>query len=386
MRIILYTGKGGVGKTSIAAASACKIAATGKKVLVMSTDAAHSLSDSFDIPLAKEPKQIAPNLSAMEIDTVYESEQVWKNMQDYMKRLLTMRAEAGIETEELLVFPGMEELFSLFKILDIYEENKYDVLIVDCAPTGETLSLLKYPEMLSNFMEKVLPIKRKGVKIVGPAVEKMMKIPMPEESFFDDLERVMDKMESLQNLMLNKEVLSLRIVTTPERIVIREAKRNFTCLHLYNYNVDAIVINRIYPQTALDGYFSKWIQMQQEGLKEIEESFSEVPKFYMELQDKELRTLPVLQQAAETLFADSKPEDILFCHEIFTFSKEGEAGQMKIYLPFADKEELDLGQNDTELLLGVKNERRSFPLPKSLQEKQITGAKFEEGYLTISFA
>ena len=393
MRIILYTGKGGVGKTSIAAVSACKLAKDGKKVLIMSTDAAHSLGDSFDVKLSREPQKVVdyPNagkVDAMEIDVVYESEQTWKNMQDYMKKMLTSRGEGGIEAEELLVFPGMEELFSLFKILDFYqsgEENTYDVIIVDCAPTGETLSLLKYPEMLSDFMEKILPMKRKGLKVAGPAVEKMMKIPMPDESFFDDLELVMKKMEDLQNLLLNKEVVSLRIVTTPEKIVIKEAKRNFTCLHLYNYNVDAIMVNRIYPQKAMEGYFSKWIEMQKEGIQEIEESFSEVPKFYLELQDKELRTLPVLEEIAEKLYGETDPVNVLFNHEIFHLTEEEDVSVLNIYLPFAEKDELDLRQTENELLIGVKNERRSYPLAKHLQDKSIKGAVFEDGYLKVKF-
>ena len=393
MRIILYTGKGGVGKTSIAAVSACKLAKDGKKVLIMSTDAAHSLGDSFDVKLSREPQKVVdyPNagkVDAMEIDVVYESEQTWKNMQDYMKKMLTSRGEGGIEAEELLVFPGMEELFSLFKILDFYqsgEENTYDVIIVDCAPTGETLSLLKYPEMLSDFMEKILPMKRKGLKVAGPAVEKMMKIPMPDESFFDDLELVMKKMEDLQNLLLNKEVVSLRIVTTPEKIVIKEAKRNFTCLHLYNYNVDAIMVNRIYPQKAMEGYFSKWIEMQKEGIQEIEESFSEVPKFYLELQDKELRTLPVLEEIAEKLYGETDPVNVLFNHEIFHLTEEEDVSVLNIYLPFAEKDELDLRQTENELLIGVKNERRSYSLAKRLQDKSIKGAVFEDGYLKVKF-
>ena len=399
MRIILYTGKGGVGKTSIAAASACKLAMDGKRVLIMSTDAAHSLGDSFDCKLGNEPKQVvaygngnaAGKVDAMEIDVVHESEETWKNMQDYMKRMLTSRSESGIEAEELLVFPGMEELFSLFKILDFYEtgeqkiDSGYDAIIVDCAPTGETLSLLKYPGMLSDFIEKVLPMKKKGLKIAGSAVEKIMKIPMPEESFFDDFELVMHKMEELQNLLLNKEVVSLRIVTTPEQIVIREAKRNFTCLHLYNYNVDAVMVNRIYPARAMKGYFSKWIEMQKEGLREIEESFSEVPKFYLELQEKELRTIPVLESIAQILYRDSNPYEVLFQHDIFTVTEEEDRSILKIYLPFADKAELDLRQTDTELLIGVKNERRTFPLAKHLQDKVIDNARFEDGYLSICF-
>lgn len=385
MRIILYTGKGGVGKTSIAAASALKMAEEGKKVLIMSTDAAHSLGDSFNESLSSDAKKIAGNLYALEIDAVLESERAWENMKDYMKRLLTMQGDGGIETEELLVFPGLEELFSLFRILYYYEEGSYDVLVVDCAPTGETLSLLKYPQMLSGFMEKILPIKKKSVKLAGPAIEKITKIPMPDESFFDDLERVMNKMEELQKLLLNKEIVSIRIVTTPEKIVIREAKRNFTCLNLYNYNVDAIIVNRIYPNSAMEGYFNKWIAMQEEGIQEIQESFSEIPKFYLELQEKELRTLPVLEEAADQLFSKKNPADVLFLQEAYRFLEEDGVSKMRIYLPFAEKAELDLRQSDGELLLGIKNERRRFPLPKHLIEKEIEKAEFAKGYLTVTF-
>jgi len=385
MRIILYTGKGGVGKSSMATVSAVQIAKTGKKVLVMSTDQAHSLGDSFDQKLSKEPQKISENLYAMEIDTVYESEKSWGNLKGYFKELLTVQGEGGIEVEELLVFPGMEELFSMFKILDIYEKDEYDVLIVDCAPTGETLSLLKYPEKLSGFMEKVLPIKRKGAKVAGPVVEKIMKIPMPEDNVFDDIEYVMHKMERLQSLMLNKEIVSLRIVTTPEQIVIREAKRNFTCLQLYNYNVDAVIVNRIYPDKAMEGYFSKWITMQQIGLKEIEESFFDIPRFYLELQKEEIRTLPVLERIAAKLFEDKDISKVLFCQEPFHIDYVKDSIIMKVFLPFAVKEELELSQNEDELILGVKNEVRRFPLPKDVKNKEISGAKFEEGYLNISF-
>lgn len=385
MRIILYTGKGGVGKTSMATTTACKIAKEGKKVLVMSTDQAHSLSDSFDIKLKKEPIKVADNLDAMEIDTVYETEKSWGNLKSYFRDLLTIQGNGGIEVEELLVFPGLEELFSMFKILDFYEEKKYDTLIVDCAPTGETLSLLKYPEKLSSFMEKILPIKRKGVKVAGPMVEKMMKIPMPKDNVFDDIEYVMDKMGRLQKLMLNKDIVSLRIVTTPEKIVIQEAKRNFTCLHLYNYNVDAILVNRIYPDMAMEGYFNKWIILQQEGLKDIRESFSEVPKFYVELQNEELRTLNVLERVGENIYGNNNPNDVLFKKEIYQIEKQEGSIKLTIYLPFSDKDEMELKQNENELLIGIRNEIRRYPLPLELQNKEIKGAKLEKGYLMIDF-
>ena len=384
MRIIIYTGKGGVGKTSMAAATACRIAESGKKVLVMSTDQAHSLGDSFDCKIGKELTQIEDNLYAMEIDSVYESEKSWGNIRGYFKELLTAKGGGnGIEVEELLVFPGLEELFSMFKILDEYESGKYDTIIVDCAPTGETLSLLKYPERLSGLIEKVLPFKRNGIKKFGPMVEKLAKIPMPEDNVFDDIEYLMDKMQRLQKLLLNRDIVSLRVVTTPEKIVISEAKRNFTCLYLYHYNVDAIIVNHIYPDKAMEGYFSKWIQLQEEGLNDIKESFSEVPKFYVELQKKELRTLETLTEIGREIYGDVDPDEVLFKKDIYILDKKNSC--LRIYLPFAEKDEMNLEQSGRELIVGVRNENRKFPVPEEFSEKEIEGAKFEDGYLIIRF-
>lgn len=311
MRIIIYTGKGGVGKTSMAAATACKIAGNGKKVLVMSTDQAHSLGDSFDRKIGREPTKLIDNLYAAEIDTVYESEKCWGNLKSYFKQLLTSRGGSGIEVEELLVFPGLEELFSMFKILDVYESGAYDTLIVDCAPTGETLSLLKYPQQFSDMLQKILPIKRAGVKVAGPVVEKMMKVPMPKDNVFDDMEFLMDKMQRLQELMLNPDIVSLRIVTTPEKIVISEAERNYACLHRYHYHVDAVIVNHIYPRAAMNGYFHKWELLQEEGLQRIAESFDETARFYVELQPQELRTLEGLQEIGNMIFKDCDPDGVL---------------------------------------------------------------------------
>lgn len=384
MRIIIYTGKGGVGKTSMAAMTACKIAKSGKNVLVMSTDQAHSLGDSFDMEIGREETKIAEHLYALEIDTVYESEKSWGNIKDYFKQLLTLKGGSGIEVEELLVFPGLEELFSMFKILEVYESGAYDTIIVDCAPTGETLSLLKYPERLSGFIEKVLPIKRIGVKTVGKVVESAMKIPMPKDNVFDDIEYLMDKMKRLQNLLLDKETVSLRVVTTPEKIVISEAKRSFTCLYLYHYNVDAVIVNHVYPEKAMEGYFNKWVQAQAQALQEIERSFSEVPKFYVELQTSELRTLKVLSDLGEQIFTECHPDEVLFMREIYEVNQA--ENYLRIYLPFADKDDLCLEQEQGELAVGVRNEKRRFPIPPEFVDREISGAKFEDGYLYIKFA
>lgn len=384
MRVILYTGKGGVGKTSVAAATACKLAGEGKRVIIMSTDQAHSLGDSFDVKLTSEPTVVTAHLDAMEIDVIKESEAAWGHLQKYLKEILTAKAASVIEVEELLVFPGLEELFSLFKILDIYERNNYDVLIVDCAPTGETMSLLKFPEMFGTLIDNIMPMERKAIKVVGPVVEKMTKIPMPKDDVFADVERLMEKLDRLQALMLNKEVVSLRIVTTPEKIVIKEAKRNFTCLHLYDYNVDAVIVNKVYPREALEGYFNKWVVLQEEGLLELQESFRDIPMFQLMLQKQELKTLPILKEVSQ-LYGKTDPAKVLYNKQIFKVYENGNNPRMEISLPFTDKSEMELGQKSGEIQISIKNEKRCFALPDNLKGLSILSAKLENDVLTIIF-
>lgn len=384
MRILLYTGKGGVGKTSIAAATALKLSEEGKRVLIMSTDQAHSLRDSFERPLCGTATSVAPGLDAIEVDVVKENEDAWGHLQGYLKELLTAKADGGVEAEELLEFPGLEELFSLFKILDIYEADRYDVLIVDCAPTGETLSLLKFPELFGSFLDTVLPFKRKAIKSLGPLVQKLTKIPMPKDLVFDDIEFLFEKLDRLEALMQNKEVLSVRIVTTPEKIVIKEAKRSFTCLHLYNYNVDALIVNKVYPTEALEGYFHQWVTLQEEGLHEIMESFADIPIFKLSFLPHELKSLPLLREAG-TLYGTKDPIAVFATPKIFELGNKDGALCLQIYLPFADKEEMELSQCGDELHIAVKNENRCFTIPDTLKGKEITSARMEQGVFTIRF-
>lgn len=384
MRIILYTGKGGVGKTSISAATAIKLSKEGQRVLVMSTDQAHSLGDAFELKLDSKPTPILPNLDAIEIDVVEESEKAWGNFKGFFKSLLTSRVEGGIEVEEMLVFPGLEELFALFKILDIYKENKYDVLIVDCAPTGETLALLKFPEMLGDLISNVLPMKRKAVKVARPIMKTLTNIPMPEDVVFDDFENLMVKLNALQTLMLDKTCVSIRIVTTPEKIVIEECKRNFTCLHLYDYNVDAIVINKVYPDEALEGYFSKWVTLQKEGLEDIKASFTGIPLFILNLQKHELKGISVLGTIG-SLYGTTDPGRILSQHPIYKLYKNENGHVMEVNLPFADKAEMDLSVVRGAVHLSIKNEMRKLTLPDYLWDKVVSSAKFESGVLKIQF-
>ena len=385
MRIILYTGKGGVGKTSIAAASAAKLASEGKRVLIISTDQAHSLSDSFDMKLQKEPTYIAEHLYGMELDVVEENEKTCGKVMKYIKQLTLLKQEDSIEVEELLVFPGLEELLALLKIKEIYDEGAYDVLIVDCAPTGETMSLLKFPNLFRWWMEKFFPMKKKGAKIAKPVVEKTIKIPMPDDDFFDEFEYLYQRVDQVQCLMQNKDIVSLRIVTTPEKIVIREAKRSFSYLHLYDYNVDAIVINKIFPQQSMKGYFSKWQQLQLEGVAQVEESFKGIPIFKQELRETELRGYQVLSEVGESLFGGVKADDILYKEKIYEVIKTAEGYTLNIKMPFVEKSELGLSQKADELTLSIKNEKRSLILPNKLLSKDIKGATYKEDHLEIYF-
>lgn len=385
MRIILYSGKGGVGKTSIAAATACHLAREGKKVLVMSTDQAHSLGDCLDVKLGPSPLPVADNLDAMEVDAVTECERVWGNLRDYIYRLMTSKNQETIESEELLVFPGFEELASLFKIKEIHDEGKYDVLIVDCAPTGETLSLLKFPEMFGRFVERIIPWKRKALNTVGQTVEKLTKIPMLSEKVLDDIELLTSKMDDLRELMWNKDVVSIRIVTTLEKIVMKETKRSFSYFHLYNYNVDAIIVNKVYPKEALDGYFHKWIVNQKEALEDLKDSFNEIPVFFLDLQKNELRTIVSLCEISKKLYGDTDPSGILFRRTIFSVMTVDGRDVFAISLPFFDLKDMELVQKGEEITLIINNERRQFTLPDKFRNKEIEKAKYEDGMLRLFF-
>jgi len=386
MRVILYTGKGGVGKTSIASATACKIAEEGKKVLIMSTDQAHSLGDSFDVKLSNEPIKVSENLYAMEIDSIIENERVWGNIKGYIEKLMMLKSDKTIETEELLVFPGFEELLSLIKIKEVYDEGVYDVLIVDCAPTGETMSLLKFPDLFKWWMEKFFPIKRKAAKFVKPVVEATVKIPLPDDKVFDDIDKLYQKIDELHKLMLNKDVVSIRIVTTPEKIVVKEAKRSFSYLHLFDYNVDGIFINRIFSKESLEGYFEKWANIQKNTIKDIEESFKGIPIFKLELMNHELRKYTHLKEAGDKLYGDFDPSNVLFKEKIFDVKSEDGNYILEIKMPFIDKNEIKLSQNEDEIIISIKNERRGFVLPTKLQSKEISSARYDDGKLNIYFS
>lgn len=385
MRILLYTGKGGVGKTSVAAATALRSAQCGRKTLVVSTDPAHSLGDSLDVKLSNEPMLICDNLWAQEIDTIHEVEKSWGKVQKYLTSLLTAKAVKDITTEELTVFPGMEDLLSLLRILQYYKEKTFDVIIIDCAPTGETLALLSFPELLRWWMEKLFPVKRKAVKLVKPIVEPLLGVPMPSDGVMSELENIYNQLDEMRQILSDREITSIRVVVNLEKMAIKEAQRSFTYLNIYDYNVDAIVINKVFPQQITDDYFRGWKEVQAKYKEMVLESFSPVPVYEAPLFEREVVGLEMLSRMAEATFGDGDPTNIQYSARTQQVVKEDNEYILSIYMPFAEKKELALNQKGEELIIRAGSVKRSITLPRTLLNLGIQAAKFEADTLKIRF-
>lgn len=388
MRILIYTGKGGVGKTSIAAATAVRLSKAGKKTLVMSTDQAHSLGDSLCMGLGAEPIEVFPGLDAMEIDPSRESRRAWGTLQDYLRQLISQKANGGIEADEVLLFPGLEELCSLIRILDVYEEGKYDAVVVDCAPTGETLALLRYPERLSVLADRLLPMVRGVTSVFGGLISRRTSVPKPRDMVFAEFDALVKRLNALQKILRDREITSLRIVTTPERIVLEEARRSFTWMCEYDFGVDAVCVNKIYPVEAMRGYFGGWNEMQKESLQIAEESFPGRKHFYLYLQEEEIRGRALLEKAAEELYKGEDPAEVFCKDKAFRLDYDPHSGirTLVISLPYADEKEIRAEKEGDDLILYVRNEVRRLRLPDLLCRRRLAGQTFADGELKLAFA
>ena len=380
-RIYIFTGKGGVGKSSVAAAHAMKSAEDGKKTLLVSTDMAHNLGDIFGKKLGKEAVNILPNLDLYEIDPEYVMEEDFSEFMDYIGKMLNM---AG-DIDAMGMMPGMEELFSLLKLSEIYQSGKYERIIVDCAPTGETLSLLKFPELLTWYMEKLFPIGKVGVRLLAPFSKKMFHVEMPNKNAMNDIEKVFIKLIDLQELLKNREVTSVRIVTTPEKMVVEETKRNYMYMNLYNFNVDGIYINRILPTNIDNRFFDQWIELQKEYITSLKESFAALPIYEIPWYDEELRGEDNIRRIVNDVFAENDVFESRIITERENFIQTETGYQLDVNVPGADKGDLDLYQASTDVVIKMGNFKRNIPLPNILRTYEISGAKFENGILHISF-
>jgi arsenite/tail-anchored protein-transporting ATPase len=386
LRTILYTGKGGVGKTSVAAATALKAASKGKRVLVMSTDPAHSLSDAFDEEIGPEPKEMATGLYAQEMEYGRMLEEYWAEIQEYMTTFFEWQGTDALAAEELAMLPGMDELFGLLLVRRHHDEALYEALIVDAAPTGETLRLLSMPDHIGWYVQKIFPVQRQAAKVVRPFARRIRTDalpPLPEDSFFGALQRFYNAVLGVEDILTDVERASVRLVVNAEKMVIAEARRAYTYLNLYDYAVDAVVVNRLLPEAVSDPYFEKWREAQGRHMRTIEDSFSPIPIFKARLFDREMYGMEALEMLSEDVFGDEDPLRLHFRGTTHEIVKSNGGYEVVFNLPLADKKSVDLSKKGAELLVKVGGYKRNILLPDSMVRLKATGAKIEGGKLRV---
>lgn len=384
MRILLFTGKGGVGKSTVAAGTAALAAAGGLRTLVLSTDAAHSLADAFDHPVGAEPTPVGERLFVQQVDAQLRFEQSWSDIQRYLLRVLDVVGVDRVAAEELTVIPGAEEVLALLELRLHARSEEWDLIVVDCAPTAETLRLLALPEALGWYMERVLPMERRLVKALKPVLTRTTGVPMPTDGVFDAVERLHAELDEVHAL-LSGPGASVRIVLTPESVVLAEARRSYTSLSLFGYRVDGVVANRVFPAAGGDDWRAGWVLAQDAVLAEVEQSFAGLPVWRSEYRAAEPVGVPALTALAEEVYAGSDPLAVPDSQGPFRVTRTTEGAVLHLRLPFVTREQVGLARNGDELVVTVGSYRRLLTLPAGLSRLQVAGARVEEGELRVRF-
>jgi arsenite-transporting ATPase len=385
VRVILFTGKGGVGKTTVAAATAVRAAAAGARTLVMSTDPAHSLGDSFDVAIGSTPTLVADRLWAQQIDAQERLEDNWREIQDYMIQLMNWAGTETIQAEELTVLPGLDEIFALIDVKTHVEGGAYDVLVVDCAPTAETLRLLSLPDVMQWYIERIFPVERRIVKTVRPIVSRVTTLPIAGDRVFDAIERLHTNLDAVKRILTDASMSSVRLVVNLEKMVIAEARRTYTYLGLFGYRVDAIVVNRVLPPDVTDPYFGKWKDIQAEHLATVHESFEPVPILSARLFDREMVGLSLLREMGDEVYGELEAVEVLYRDEPIRVRKRGAGYVLTMRLPFASRDEMDIHRRGEELFVRVGSYKRNLILPQSLKRMVVREANFAGDHLEILF-
>lgn len=385
-RIMIFTGKGGVGKTSMSASHALLSANEGVKTLIVSTDMAHNLCDIFETTITKEVTPITENLDALEIDPDYMMTHEYEDMYRAFGNMIQSSGMPLGTLEQLSLFPGMDELFSLLKIMDVYKSGVYERIIVDCAPTGETLTLLKFPELLSWYMEKFFPVGKVAMRVLSPLSKVMFKVQLPDKHAMSDIEKLFVRLIDLQELLKDKSVTSVRLVAMPEKMVVEETKRNYMYMNLYDFNVDGVYINRILPKDIENPFFDEWLDIQNHYVEELEAIFTEVPLYPIPWFDSELSGLSGINKIASEALAEWDVFELKQIHKGLSYEKTDGGYLLKLYLPTIDASNLDMHESKTDIIMKIGNFKRNIPKPNALRNHTISTAKFLEDHLLITLS
>jgi arsenite-transporting ATPase len=385
VRIILYSGKGGVGKTSLSAATAVRSARLGHRTLVISTDAAHSLGDALGVTVGAVPTRVIDGLDALEIDVNRELSAHWGLIQDWLTRFMTFQGVDDAVAEEMAILPGMEELFSLLRVKRFAEGRVYDVVVIDTAPTGETVRMLGVPEILNFYFKRIFPIQKTVLRSVRPVARRVTDMPLPSDDVLSAVKAIYDELEQVGPLLRDARRSSIRIVLNPERMVINESQRLFTYLGLFGFPVDAVIANRVLPEEARRGYLDRWVEIQAGHLSEARRSFDPLPFFEARLFEQEMVGVELLDRFAREVFGDKDPTAVFHAEKAVEVRKEGKQYALYLRLPFAQKEQLQVFARGEELVISVANQRRSILLPRTLASRRLEGAAFAAGRLRVAF-
>jgi arsenite-transporting ATPase len=384
-RILLFTGKGGVGKTTAAAATALRCADAGLRTIVLSTDPAHSLADAFDIDLGPLASPITEGLWGQQLDAQERMEESWHDIQHWLREVFAWAGVDGLEAEELSVVPGLDEVFALADIKQYAESEEWDVVVVDCAPTAETIRFLSLPDILARYMERLFPVGRRVNRVVGPVLSRVTSLPVASDDVFAATSRFYERLEGVREILMDPERTSVRLVVNPERMVIAEARRTYTYLSLFGYRVDAVIANRLLPEAVSDPWFERWKELHLEHLRTIEDGFAPLPVLKVELAPTELVGLPALRGFGDQLYGDVDAASRLHEGQPLKITRRAGRTSLSLELPFADRDDLELGRRGDELLVRVGPYRRAITLPDSLRSRAVVDATLRQGRLRVTF-
>jgi arsenite/tail-anchored protein-transporting ATPase len=390
-RIIIFSGKGGVGKTTVAAATALKCAGRGLKTIVISIDIAHSLSDAFQLNTDLHdhnrglPRQVSDNLWVQEVDIQEELDLHWGEVSKYMAALLGSSGMTGVLAEELAIIPGMEDVVSLLYINKYYRERQYDVIVIDCPPTGESLRFVGMPSTLEWYMKKLFRLERNLLKVARPIAKRMIDVPLPEDKYFAALQDLFVNLEGVDKVLLDRDVTSIRLVANAERMVVRETQRAFMYFCLYGLVVDAIVVNRLFPLSLQDSYFTDWLSTQQKSLEQIRSIFDPIPIRTVNILKDEVVGLEKLGVMGDLIYGDTDPSEILYVDTLYEIVEHDGDYTLTMRLPFVTKEYVDLFKEDGDLVIRIGSFKRHVYLPRALVNRKPGRASLDNNTLSIVF-